>query len=144
MCMKKFFVLMLITLSVSLANAQQSVSKVSVADEDVVYSLYEEEDGSQKEAHFPGGEKSLMKFIAKNYVIPQSAADRNISGSVVVGFVVEKNGEITNVEVVKKVSQELDDEAVRVVMKMPKWNPGTVEGEPVRSYCRLPINIQVR
>ena len=140
--MKKLFVFALFFAVMASASAQQPVSKVTVSDEDIVYAI-DNELGYQKEASFPGGEKAMLKFINKNVVYPRTAMDNGISGTVIVGFVVEKSGEITNVEVVGKVSKELDEEAVRVVMKMPKWKPGTVEGEPVRSYQRLPIHFQV-
>ena len=134
--MKKFFTLLLFTAAVSMAYAQQPVSNNNT-DDDVVFSVVEQEP------EYPGGEEAMYKFLSDNLVYPKAAREKGIQGKVIVEFVVEKNGKISNVKAVKCVSPELDAEAVRVISKMPKWKPGVLRGEKVRSTFRLPINFQL-
>jgi len=88
---------------------------------------------------FPGGEDELYSFICKNIVYPRAAKEANIEGTVLVEFVVEPNGKISNVKAVHKVAPSLDEEAVRVVRLMPAWSPGKQRGKAVRTRFRLPI-----
>jgi len=93
---------------------------------------------------FPGGQEAMMNFIQENVNYPSLALENVIQGRVTVMFVVEKNGEITNIEVVKSVGWGLDDEAVRVVKSMPKWIPGENNYRPVRVKVALPIKFVLR
>lgn len=79
-------------------------------------------------------------WIALHMQYPPIAAENNIQGQVVVGFVIEENGTITNVHVLNGVDPLLDKEAVRVIKSMPKWNPGTQDGKPVRVKYSVPVN----
>lgn len=89
---------------------------------------------------FPGGEKALRKFLLNNVHYPTLASESAVSGTVFVKFVVFKNGEIGNVVVEgAKKGAGLEDEAIRVVKKMPKWKPGRQNGENVSVYFNLPI-----
>ena len=88
---------------------------------------------------FPGGQKALMEFLKSNLVYPKAARDSSIQGRVIVKFTVEKDGSITDVEVVRGVHPALDEEAVRVVSMMPKWKPGTQMGDTVRTKFTLPV-----
>ena len=88
---------------------------------------------------FPGGEKAMMDFVAQNVQYPKEAMEKEISGRVLVGFIVEKDGSITETEVVKGIGGGCDEEAVRVVKAMPKWKPGKQKGKPVRVHFMLPI-----
>ena len=134
--MKKFFTLLLFTAAVSMAYAQQPVSNNNT-DDDVVFSVVEQEP------EYPGGEEAMYKFLSDNLVYPKAAREKGIQGKVIVEFVVEKNGKISKVKAVKSVSPELDAEAISVISKMPKWKPGVLRGEKVRSTFRLPINFQL-
>lgn len=93
---------------------------------------------------FPGGEKALLNFIAENIVYPQSAKDKNISGRVFLSFVIDKDGSVTDVKVMRGIDKECDAEAMRVVKAMPKWKPGMNEGKPVRVSYMLPISFQLK
>ena len=95
-------------------------------------------------AEFPGGQSALNKFIGENIRYPQQAIELNISGKVFVQFVVRTTGEISNIKVAKGVNLPLDSESVRVVKKMPNWNPGTINGKPVNMYFNLPINFKLQ
>lgn len=88
---------------------------------------------------YAGGEEALYGFLNANIKYPTIARENNISGTVVVNFVVEKDGSITNVKVLKDIGGGCGEEAVRVVKSMPKWNVGKQNGEPVRVAFNLPI-----
>jgi Ca-activated chloride channel family protein len=88
---------------------------------------------------FPGGEAALMKFIADNIAYPSEAIANGYTGRVVVRFVVNEDGSITDVEIQRGVNPILNKEALRVVKSMPKWLPGKQNGRPVRVYYTLPI-----
>ncbi|MCD8042608.1 MAG: energy transducer TonB [Tannerellaceae bacterium] len=88
---------------------------------------------------FPGGEDELMKFINTNIVYPASAKETEIQGRVVVNFIVEKDGTLSNFKVVRSVSEDLDNEAINVLKKMPAWNPGEQSGKKVRVKYTMPI-----
>ncbi|MDE5659416.1 MAG: energy transducer TonB [Muribaculaceae bacterium] len=93
---------------------------------------------------FPGGEAELYKFLNKNIRYPEIAAQNNIQGRVVVQFVVEKDGSVGEVKVVRGVDPDLDKEAVRVVKSMPKFIPGKMNGQNVRVWHTLPIKFTLR
>ena len=93
---------------------------------------------------FPGGEQAMINFVAKNVTYPKEAMEKEISGRVLVGFIVEKDGSITETEVVKGIGGGCDEEAVRVVKAMPKWKPGKQKGKPVRVHFLLPITFKLQ
>lgn len=88
---------------------------------------------------FPGGQAALMKFLSDNIRYPVIAQENGIQGRVICSFVVERDGSITDVQVVRGVDPSLDKEAVRVIQSMPKWKPGKQRGKPVRVRFTLPI-----
>lgn len=90
---------------------------------------------------FPGG--NVQKWIGKNVKYPILAQENGIQGKVFIQFVIEKDGSITDVKVVRGVDASLDKEAIRVVKAMPKWKPGKQRGKPVRVSYTLPINFQL-
>lgn len=90
---------------------------------------------------FPGG--NVQKWIAKNVKYPVLAMENGIQGKVYIQFVIERDGSITDVKVLRGVDASLDKEAVRVVKAMPKWKPGKQRGKPVRVSYTLPINFQL-
>ena len=94
-------------------------------------------------ATFPGGEVKMMEYLRENLKYPESVREKGIEGKVYVQFVVEKDGSINDVKILRSVCKELDNEAVRVIKAMPKWNPGTQNGEPVRTTMMLPINFKI-
>lgn len=98
----------------------------------------------EQQAEFPGGQGALMKFLSNNIRYPESAQQNDIQGRVIVKFVVEKDGSIGNVTVVKGVDRDLDREAIRVVKKMPRWQPGKNNGVAVRSYFNLPVTFRLQ
>ena len=93
---------------------------------------------------FPGGQKALMEYLAANVQYPESMGDTCAQGRVVVSFVVERNGSIAEPKVVKSVHPALDEEALRVVNAMPKWIPGSQNGERVRTRYTIPITFKLQ
>lgn len=91
---------------------------------------------------FPGGMDSLQAFLVREIQYPQVAKDNGITGTVLVEFVVEKDGSVTNAKVKVPLFPECDKEACRAVMSMPKWKPGKNTGKPVRCYYQVPITFQ--
>ena len=94
-------------------------------------------------ATFPGGEFKMMEYLRDNLIYPEPAREKGIEGKVYVQFVVEEDGSITNVKIMRSVNKWLDAEAFRVIKSMPKWNPGTQNGEPVSTTMMLPINFKI-
>ena len=93
---------------------------------------------------FPGGEQAMMKFVAENVQYPEEAKEKEISGRVLVSFIVEKNGSINEVKVMKGIGGGCNEEAVRVISAMPKWKPGKQEGKPVRVSYMMPITYKLQ
>ena len=88
---------------------------------------------------FPGGEKEMMKFIKNNLRYPSLAAENGIRGTVIVNFVVDHEGKITRIKVVRGIGGGCDEEAMRVLTKMPNWSPGRQGGKPVLVSYTVPI-----
>ena len=93
---------------------------------------------------FPGGQQELMNFLMKNMKYPKEATDKGTQGRVIVQFVVDKDGSVVEPKVVKSVSPELDQVALRVVKMMPKWQPGKQNGEIVRVKYVIPVSFRLQ
>lgn len=93
---------------------------------------------------YPGGMDALMKYLSGNIKYPEQAKEKNTQGRVLVSFVVEKNGSISNVKVVKGIGNGCDEEAVRVISAMPKWKPGMQNGKKVRVSFAIPISFKLQ
>ncbi|PLK44622.1 energy transducer TonB [Emticicia sp. TH156] len=97
----------------------------------------------EQQPEFPGGLKEMYAFIGKNLKYPSAAQRANISGRVFAKFVVEKDGRIGDVQILKGIGFGCDEEAQRVIKSMPKWNPGKQNGRSVRVFFTMPINFQL-
>ena len=93
---------------------------------------------------FPGGEAKLMEYVSKNIKYPQIARETGIQGRVYVNFVVEPDGSVSNVSVLRGIGGGCDEEAIRVVKSMPKWKPGKQRGKAVRVSYMLPVNFKLQ
>lgn len=96
-------------------------------------------DAVEQMPEYPGGMQAMMEFLQTNMKYPEDAAKQKVEGRVMVQFVVETDGSITDVHVAKQVFPSLDAEAIRVVQAMPKWTPGMDKGRVVRVKYNLPI-----
>jgi TonB family protein len=94
----------------------------------------------QIQPEYPGGDDSLQIFLRSQIVYPYNAKINHKQGRVYVGFLIDKNGKISNAKVLSGVSTDLDEEALRVVKLMPDWKPGTAGGSPVDVQYILPID----
>ena len=94
---------------------------------------------------FPGGQQALFKYLSENVKYPVIAQENGIQGRVICQFVVNKDGAIVDVEVVRSGGDpSLDKEAVRVIKSMPKWNPGKQRGKAVRVKYTVPVNFRLQ
>ena len=93
----------------------------------------------EQQPEFPGGMSALMKFLGDNIKYPVIAQENGIQGRVITNFVVERDGSITDVQVVRGQDPSLDKEAVRVIQTMPRWKPGQQRGKAVRVRFTLPV-----
>lgn len=93
---------------------------------------------------FPGGDEARIRFLQENIDYPQMARESGIQGTVYVTFVVEPNGSVSGVRVLRGIGGGCDEEAVRVIKKMPKWNPGKQRGKPVRVQFNMPIKFTLQ
>ena len=88
---------------------------------------------------FPGGEAELLKYVATHIKYPQIARETGIQGRVFVGFVVEPDGSVSNVKILRGIGGGCDEEAVRVIKSLPKWKPGKQRGKAVRVSYQIPV-----
>jgi protein TonB len=107
-------------------------------DDDRIFEVVEEN------AMFPGGDQACYEWLAKHIKYPAIAQENGTQGRVTVRFVVERDGSVSNAEVVRGVDPYLDKEALRVVNSMPKWNPGKQRGKAVRTRFTLPVTFRLQ
>ncbi|GAA4779259.1 energy transducer TonB [Olivibacter ginsenosidimutans] len=93
---------------------------------------------------FPGGMKAFLDYVAKNYNYPAAAKEQGISGRIILSFIVEKDGSLTDIDVVRDLGLGTGEEAVRLLQSAPKWKPGIQNGRPVRVRYQLPIALQMQ
>jgi protein TonB len=92
---------------------------------------------------FLGGEKAMYKYIAENIKYPEKAKKDGIEGRVFVSFIVEKDGSVSEVELLRGIGSGCDEAALDVIRNMPQWNPGKQHGQPVRVQYRMPVKFSL-
>lgn len=107
-------------------------------EEDVVFQVVE------KMPEFPGGQQALFEYLSKNIRYPVIAQENGLQGRVICQFVVNQDGSIVDIVVVRSVDPSLDKEAERVIKSMPKWKPGEQRGKAVRVKYTLPVNFRLQ
>ena len=117
---------------------QREVAPIEEEEEDVIFVVVE------RQPEFPGGMVALNRFLHDNIRYPQIAMEHGIQGRVVLQFVVNTDGTIVDIQVVRGVDPHLDREAVRVVQSMPRWTPGEQRGRQVRVRFTLPVNFRLQ
>ena len=133
-------ILLVIVIAPARANAQDKREKTTqtrkdTATDDKVYEVCEQMP------IFEGGDAALLKYLRENLKYPDNTKDRGVQGRLVIGFIVEKDGSLTDVKVLRPVDIDLDAEVLRLVKGMPKWIPGRHNGQRVRVRHLLPIHI---
>ena len=125
-------------------NGKKAIASFTVQNDEPEKSTDREAfDVVEQMPEYPGGLVELMKYISMNVHYPEAAEKTGAQGRVLVQFVIEKDGSVSDAKVVQKVSDELDAEALRVVSAMPKWKPGRQEGELVRVKYTIPITFRL-
>lgn len=130
-------------------ETEEDNKKIVIAAPVAAPSIVEEDDNVvfqvvEKMPSFPGGDAALFKFLGDNVKYPVIAQENGVQGRVICQFVVNKDGSIVDVEVVRSVDASLDKEAIRVIKSMPKWSPGQQRGKPVRVKYTLPVNFKLQ
>ncbi len=116
---------------------EETKATVSPQQEEKIFDVVEEMP------HFQGGHDELMKWLGENTKYPQEAKQAQIQGRVLVSFVVEPDGSLSNAKIIRGVHESLDQETVRLVNVMPKWVPGKQNGKLVRVKYNLPIQFKL-
>ena len=119
-----------------LAKAEAKASDVTAPADTTKNVVY---DVTETMPQFPGGQGVMMKYLAANIKYPASAVKAKKQGRVIVAFVIQKDGSVTNARIVRSVDPELDAEALRIVKAMPNWTPGTQDGKPVNVRYTIPV-----
>ena len=102
-----------------------------------IYNIVEEA------ASFPGGMANCLKFLSENVKYPEDCKKEGIQGRVIAQFIIDKDGSVIDVKIVRGVHPSLDKEAIRMIEAMPKWTPGKVKGEPVKCQYTLPVAFKI-
>ena len=134
--MKKFIIMALMAVfGLTTVSAQKTVvAKKNQKVFDVVEQMPE----------YPGGQAALFEYLSKNIKYPADAEKKKVEGKVFVTFVVDSDGKITDVSLLKKVFPSLDAEAIRVISAMPNWIPGRQKGQVVRVKYTVPIMFRLK
>ncbi len=119
-------------------KAKEVIAQPEPVEENKVFDVVEQMPS------FPGGQSALMEYLSKNVKYPVVAQENGVQGRVVVSFVVERDGSVTDVTVVKSVDPSLDREAQRVISSMPKWIPGKQNGQAVRVKYNVPVSFRLQ
>lgn len=108
-------------------------------NEESVYNEVYEIDKVDEKPSFPGGESAMKSYLNSNVKYPDVAQENGVQGRVIVESIIEKDGSMSDVKVIRSVDPSLDREALRVVKAMPKWTPAKLKGIPVRTKCTIPV-----
>ena len=136
-------ILLVIVIAPASANAQDKKGKTTqtrkdTATDDKVYEVCEQMP------IFEGGDAALLKYLTDSVKYPELAKKHGVQGRVVIGFIVEKDGSLTDVKVLRHVDIALDAEALRVVKGMPKWIPGCQDEQLVRVRYNVPVSFRLK
>ena len=116
-----------------LATNDDKINEISLTNQDQPYVIVEEMP------KFPGGEKALLMYIAENVKYPEEAKAKDIEGTVYLKFVVNKEGKVQDVSILRGVDPSIDQEAIKVIENLPEWKPGQQSGKPVDVCMQIPI-----
>lgn len=100
-------------------------------------------DGIENYPEFPGGHSAFIKFLSRNLKYPGIAVEKGIEGKVLISFIIEKNGRLSNIKILSGIGYGCDEEAIRVLEKSPEWKPGIQNKQKVRVAYTLPINFSL-
>lgn len=148
---EKFVMMIVVLLMMTVGNIACAQNVPLIIDPDKVDEYLAERkdtinvyDCVEQMPSFPGGSQKLKEFIEENLRYPKELEETCVQGRVIVRFIVERNGKLSNVKVVKSVHPALDKEALRIVELMPRWIPGRQNGITVRVKCYIPIIFRLK
>jgi protein TonB len=147
--MKKFL-LVILSLASQSCSAQTTASKSDTGSNIATFRVSKSPDSTGKifnyaeqMPQFPGGEDAMMDFLRNNIKYPVMAKNANIEGNVILTFVVQTDGTISDIKILRDIAGGCGDEAVRVIKLMPKWAPGNNNGVPVNTQFVLPVDFEL-
>lgn len=145
MLMKKIVLTIVMALLGTAAWAQSDTKTTTKTESNTAVNAIEEDVFVvvEEDPEFPGGMEALYRYLASNIKYPENAKKERIQGKVYVSFVIEKDGSVSNIKVLRDIGGGCGEEAVRVVKQMPKWKPGRQRGKRVRTQYNLPINFNL-
>ena len=111
----------------------QAQTKDTISEDNKIYDVVD------VAPEYPTGDAARIRYLNRSLKYPKKARDAGIKGTVIVRFIVEKDGSITNIEIERGRHKLLDEEAIRLVQTMPNWSPGEIKGVPVRTRLKMPI-----
>lgn len=136
--MKRVLFILALLFTYVMVNAQSNTGSKEKTSNEKIYDVVE------MPPSFPGGQAALLAWIASHVNYPQKAMESRIEGRIIVGFVIECDGSVSQAKIIRSVDPLLDDEAIRVVMGMPKWTPGRQNGKNVRVKYNVPVNFRLQ
>ena len=136
--MKRVLLILALLFTYVMVNAQSNTGSKEKTSNEKIYDVVE------MPPSFPGGQAALLAWIASHVNYPQKAMESRIEGRVIVGFVIECDGSVSQAKVLHGVDSLLNKEAIRVVMGMPKWTPGRQNGKNVRVKYNVPVNFRLQ
>lgn len=136
--MKRVLFILALLFTYVMVNAQNNTGSKEKTSNEKIYDIVEIPPS------FPGGQAALLAWIASHVNYPQKAMESRIEGRIIVGFVIECDGSVSQAKILHGVDPLLDDEAIRVVMGMPKWTPGRQNGKNVRVKYNVPVNFRLQ
>jgi protein TonB len=125
-------------------NADVIIDSPMDTSKNVPYDPYRIFTSVEQVPEFPGGIAKFFEYIGKNIRYPDEARRKNIQGKVFIGFVVEKDGSLSDIKILRSASPDLDAEAIRLLKNCPHWKPGVQNGRPVRVAYAMPIVFQIK
>ena len=136
-------VLLVVVVAPARANAQDKKGKTTQTHKDTTTDdkIYEV---CEQMPIFEGGDAALLKYLGENLKYPDKTKDRGVQGRLVIGFIVEKDGSLTDVKVLRPVDIDLDAEVLRVIKGMPKWIPGCQDEQLVRVRYNVPVSFRLK
>ena len=136
--MKRVLLILALLFTYVMVNAQSNTGSKEKTSNEKIYDVVEIPPS------FPGGQAALLAWIASHVNYPQKAMESRIEGRIIVGFVIECDGSVSQAKIIRSVDPLLDKEAERVVASMPKWTPGRQNGKKVRVKCNVPVNFKLQ
>lgn len=136
--MKRVLLILALLFTYVMVNAQSNTGSKEKTSNEKIYDVVEIPPS------FPGGQAALLAWIASHVNYPQKAMESRIEGRIIVGFVIECDGSVSQAKILHGVDSLLNKEAIRVVMGMPKWTPGRQNGKNVRVKYNVPVNFRLQ